>query len=485
MNPSVNSLNHSPSPTTNPPFKHFATANPKCFHHRPHLPSPKPYLHRSNNFTTFCSLRRRRHFRRRDLDGNTYFPAADADSSSSPPSDSKLHMVIDLEQYKLDSISLNKLLKAAKLKFNQFVDSGSDAVEDLRTMITVDDDRRVVVSCRKTTPYFFGQLIALTWVTIFAFRVLVNLGLGFQNLLFRHRSNDGGGVVTRRDRSLGGREVVVSTQKESKKEFNENPLSSGGEESVMSYSNITMKNWEKSKKKLPDWWPESRPAPLEGIDKEENQKKANWLIGAIMDYRTSGKDIQEDDIIVLRRICRMSGVRVSIDTPNSRDSIYRASVDFTLNTCGRVASHSTLVQIDGEDAREFIAGLADNIGLESFRAARMVAAAVAARTRSWLLQAWALEMQGKHIEAANELSKLCLIHRIFPPEEGSPEMEMVARGLEKHLKLEQREYLLRMLMGVSTEENRRSLVEALGLVRLITYTSSILCSPSVHNEKDT
>lgn len=31
----------------------------------------------------------------------------------------------------------------------------------------------------------------------------------------------------------------------------------------------------------------------------------------------------------------------------------------------------------------------------------------------------ALEMQGKPIEAVNELSKLCLVHRIFPPEEGS------------------------------------------------------------------
>lgn len=43
-------------------------------------------------------------------------------------------------------------------------------------------------------------------------------------------------------------------------------------------------------------------------------------------------------------------------------------------------------------------------------------------------------------------------------------MEMVARGLEKHLKLEQRLYLLKMLVGISSEENRRGLVEALGLV---------------------
>lgn len=51
-----------------------------------------------------------------------------------------------------------------------------------------------------------------------------------------------------------------------------------GEGSIMSNSNVMMKNWEKSKKKLPDWCPDSRPAPLEGIDKEDNQRKTNWLI---------------------------------------------------------------------------------------------------------------------------------------------------------------------------------------------------------------
>lgn len=53
-----------------------------------------------------------------------------------------------------------------------------------------------------------------------------------------------------------------------------------------------------------------------------------------------------------------------------------------------VPSPSAFSQIIGEDAREFIAGLADNIGLEKHRAATMVTASVAARTRSWLLQAW-------------------------------------------------------------------------------------------------
>lgn len=44
--------------------------------------------------------------------------------------------------------------------------------------------------------------------------------------------------------------------------------------------------------------------------------------------------------------------------------------------------------MDGEDPRQFLAGLAGNIGLETTRAARIVTAAVAARTRSGFLQAW-------------------------------------------------------------------------------------------------
>lgn len=48
-----------------------------------------------------------------------------------------------------------------------------------------------------------------------------------------------------------------------------------------------------------------------------------------------------------------------------------------------------------------------------------------------------------------------------------PEMEMVARGLEKHLKVEQREYLMKMYVEMCGEETRRSVGEALGLVRYL------------------
>uniref|UniRef100_A0A7N2RB24 Uncharacterized protein n=1 Tax=Quercus lobata TaxID=97700 RepID=A0A7N2RB24_QUELO len=78
---------------------------------------------------------------------------------------------------------------------------------------------------------------------------------------------------------------------------------------------------------------------------------------------------------------RTSGVRVSFDTTNTCDSFYRASVDFVLNVCSRAPNHCTSVQIDGEDAWKFVAGLAENI-----RASIIVSAAVAARSRSRFLQ---------------------------------------------------------------------------------------------------
>lgn len=53
-------------------------------------------------------------------------------------------------------------------------------------------------------------------------------------------------------------------------------------------------------------------------------------------------------------------------------------------------SYSTFVQIDGEDPQQFVAGLPETIGLEIVRAATMVSAAVAARTRSCFLQAWVI-----------------------------------------------------------------------------------------------
>lgn len=271
--------------------------------------------------------------------------------------------------------------------------------------------------------------------------------------------------MVRRDRSLAGREVVVAKKKKMgfRNRVLGNPLSPPRDETLTRNADKVPRR-AREPGKLPRWWSDSDPQPVMEMSNEEHKREAQRLIRAIMESRMSGKDIMEDDIIRLRQICRMSKTRVSFDTANARDSFYRAAVDFVLNICSRAAINPSPVQINGEGAHQFVSGLANNIGIENIYAARIVSAAVAGRTRSCLLQAWALKMQGKHSEAVAELSKICSIHSIFPPEEASPELEMVALGLEKHLKVEQRKFIFDILVKSCGEECRRSVAEALGLV---------------------
>ncbi|KAL9254059.1 hypothetical protein AKJ16_DCAP11628, partial [Drosera capensis] len=301
-----------------------------------------------------------------------------------------------------------------------FISSGTEAIEDVRTLVTVDSRERIIVSCKGSTVRFLGEAVVLGFVGVVVVRWVAGL--------WSKGRREEGVVVKRRDRSLGGREVVVGVRERRGKEV---VVERVGERR------------EERRRRLPEWWPVGAGESgvvVEGEEREVMQRAANRL---------------------LRELCRKSGAKVSFDTVDARDSFYRLAVEFVLNACSKVNTFSQLVD---EDPRSFLGGLADNIGLSSSRASVIVAAVVAARTRLWFLQAWALEMRGKHSDALEELSKICIVHQMFPPEPSSPEMELVARGLEKHLRYEQREFLLKALVGACGEGSRRSAAEALGLV---------------------
>ncbi|XP_077252097.1 phosphoribosylformylglycinamidine synthase [Tasmannia lanceolata] len=375
-------------------------------------------------------------------------------------SDQRLEMVIDLDDVtNRASASLKRFFTLSEAKFHRFISSGSETLTDLQTLVTFDRQGRMIVGCRYSSLQFLANFAVWSFVFVYFVRFLVKLGLGLgYGMGFGNWD-----LVRRRDRSLAGREVVVGRKKDFRDfRVSVNPLSDGNDTKVRN-SDFRVSKQEA----LPRWWPDLVPSPGLTVGKEDLQREANKLIRAIMDNRMSGKDLTEDDIIQLRQICKTSGARVFIETANARDSFYRASVDFVLNSCCSITGYATLIKIDGEEAPDFIAGLADNIGLDNIRAARIVCAAVAARTRSRFLQAWALEIQGKRSEALDELLKICLIHQTFPPEENSPEMEMVARGLQKHLTIERREHLLKLFGGVCGAGSQRSAAEALGLMQFI------------------
>ncbi|CAN1253360.1 CMP-sialic acid transporter 3 [Linum perenne] len=339
-------------------------------------------------------------------------------------SSQNLQLVLDLDQ--LSSLASSNLRK--------FISSGKDAYRDLKTLVSYDENNRIVFSCRKSTVRFSGMVLLGGFVLVTAVRVLVSLVLAIRRRVGFRREK----VVVRRDRSLGGKEVVVATAAErdsvpKRKRFGvlDDPLSSL---SLAMEGNDWGKYLGRRQDKLPKWWPVTVADNSSGENQEEYQREAKRLIREITDYRTRGKDFAVDDIVQLRRICRTSGVKVSFDTTNTRDALFRALIDFVLNMCSSNPSNNNALEIDGEGVQQFISGLAENIGLENTRAARIVSAAVAARTHSCFLQAW-------------------------------PEMEMVAEGLGKHLKMEQREALMAMFVAAcSSKDCHRIAADALGLV---------------------
>ncbi|CAN1833507.1 hypothetical protein LINPERHAP1_LOCUS33798 [Linum perenne] len=370
-------------------------------------------------------------------------------------SSQNLQLVLDLDQ--LSSLASSNLRK--------FISSGKDAYRDLKTLVSYDENNRIVFSCRKSTVRFSGMVLLGGFVLVTAVRVLVSLVLAIRRRVGFRREK----VVVRRDRSLGGKEVVVATAAErdsvpKRKRFGvlDDPLSSL---SLAMEGNDWGKYLGRRQDKLPKWWPVTVADNASGENQEEYQREAKRLIREITDYRTRGKDFAVDDIVQLRRICRTSGVKVSFDTTNTRDALFRALIDFVLNMCSSNPSNNNALEIDGEGVQQFISGLAENIGLENTRAARIVSAAVAARTHSCFLQAWAFDVQGKHSEAVSELLSISSILKTFPPDESSPEMEMVAEGLGKHLKMEQREALMAMFVAAcSSKDCHRIAADALGLV---------------------
>ncbi|KAJ8437252.1 hypothetical protein Cgig2_004645 [Carnegiea gigantea] len=400
---------------------------------------------------------RHRHRRRRPTRRN---PIRNDPSQSSSSDSSRLQFVLDLGELKSKApISiLQRTLSLCESKFDQFISAGTEACRDLQALVTIEPgSNRVVVSCSESTVRFVGGVVLWSCLAVVVIRVFGNVGLGF-----RRRNGIGKvEVVRRRDRSLGGREVVVASR-----------LVEGERE--RSDLGSVHRDWKalrkglkrREERKLPSWWPVTLPRPVvEHIPVTCSAHEVPHA--AIMDAKLIGKDVSEDDILEqLRKICRNSGVRLSIGAENARDSLYRSSAHYVINTCCMSGSHA---QIGGEDPRLFLTGLAHDLGITAPRAATIVCAAVAARTRLWFLQAWASEMQSKHSEATEELKKICLIHKIFPPEPSSivfvqPEMDMVASCLQKHLNLKDREFLLKKLIGVCGEESRRSAAEALGLV---------------------
>eukprot|EP00850_Spirogloea_muscicola_P004681 SM000020S06031 [mRNA] locus=s20:525669:529108:- [translate_table: standard] len=240
---------------------------------------------------------------------------------------------------------------------------------------------------------------------------------------------------------------------------------------------------------LPAWWPPlDASSPLTTSVSEDRRRSAQTLLQTMLDRRVAGQDFEDEDIVKLQELCRDSRVQVTFEAENAKEALFRAatqvafkhSLEGAPSQSTTVATHtkaavdsaatgmcghrgSLLAGLDKADCPAFLASLSKGISIEAHKAATMVNAAVAARTRSSLMQAWALFKQNRLEEAVDELQVLASIHKTFPLDTRSAEIEMVARGLESRVTAAERRELLWMYANAGGQATKELAASALGV----------------------
>lgn len=114
---------------------------------------------------------------------------------------------------------------------------------------------------------FVGGVVLLGFVFGLAIRVLVKLGSAFKGN-FQAKPK----LVVRRDRSLGGKEVVVAVDNI------RSPSSSTASGQVSPSNSVPRSLKLRAHNNLPKWWPTSLPSQSLEVDKEDYQREANSIV---------------------------------------------------------------------------------------------------------------------------------------------------------------------------------------------------------------
>ncbi|KAK1265817.1 hypothetical protein QJS04_geneDACA016651 [Acorus gramineus] len=185
-----------------------------------------------------------------------------------PPPDRRLELSIDLgEISSRASDAVDEFFRSSGETFDRFVSSSAEAYRDLRSSVKVDRGNRIVFSCRRSSLEFVGGIVFWGFVAAMAAWVVGRLGLGFRSVW-----------VTRRDRSLGGREVIVGRRHKGGYRVPASPLSLPREMEGKVLVIPSSRRRESTKEALPKWWPVSLPSPVAVVGKEELQREADRLV---------------------------------------------------------------------------------------------------------------------------------------------------------------------------------------------------------------
>lgn len=177
------------------------------------------------------------------------------------------------------SAAATRFLRSSEASVRRFLSDGSEAFRDLQTSVRVDSARnRVFFSCRQSSLVFVANLVLWSFVAVLAARTVLWLRHGF-----RSGWRFLGSEVIRRDRSLGGREVVVGRRlrrdNRNTKSFrvSANPLSTVRGYELKTSDNVA-RTWTVKQEKLPNWWPDPVPPPVISTSKQEYQRETDKLV---------------------------------------------------------------------------------------------------------------------------------------------------------------------------------------------------------------
>lgn len=219
--------------------------------HNTCTPSPSSLWRPQSLVVSRCFPPRSRSRRRHN---KLKLPTIPSTISPKPHSEPKLETVIDLNYLTAQASStFRTFLPSFESNLIDFISSAKEAYSDLQTLVTIDDNRRVLVSCRPSTLQFIGTCAVFSFISVSVFRGLIKLVSGFwswgQNAS-RYKP------MVRRDRSLGGKEVIVGFDDNANysSRISVNPLSLP-QDSVVATPRRVTKNRSRVGGKLPKWWP--------------------------------------------------------------------------------------------------------------------------------------------------------------------------------------------------------------------------------------
>ena len=184
------------------------------------------------------------------------------------------------------------------------------------------------------------------------------------------------------------------------------------------------------------------------------------MYAALSNKRVSGLQYNEGDLAALREACAEARASVAdrVKPESARTGIYKSAVEFAIDAAARRSSTGVI----GVPTK-FLTGIADDVGIQPGKAGRLVAAAVAARTRAELLQAGAELRRDEQGAAMMTLDKIIGVLGVFTPEVGSAEFEMCAAGLKPRLNEAERRALYDLFGKIGGGDVAPFVAEALGL----------------------